>query len=98
MLFYYLLFINVSSFIIMFIDKKLAVNRKRRISEKFLFLCAFLLGSLGVYLGMFAFRHKTKKYKFFMGIPILILIQAVIYYILRVIFFEISTFDFFRYY
>lgn len=59
----------------MFIDKTLAVKRKRRISENFLFLGAFLLGSLGIYFGMFIFKHKTKKYKFYMGIPILIIIQ-----------------------
>lgn len=60
----------------MFFDKRLAVKKKIRISEKFLFLCAFLLGSLGIYLSMILFRHKTKKYKFSRGIPILLLLQS----------------------
>lgn len=62
----------------MFIDKKLAEKRKRRISENFLFLCAFAFGSLGIYSGMKVFRHKTKKYKFSAGIPVLILLQFIL--------------------
>ena len=56
----YLFIINILSFMIMFIDKTLAILRKYRISERFLFLCALLLGALGIYIGMFVFRHKTK--------------------------------------
>jgi len=78
MLFYYLLCINLFSFSVVFIDKKLAEKRKRRISENFLFLCAFILGSPGIYSGMLIFRHKTKKYKFSVGIPVLILLQSIL--------------------
>ncbi len=78
MLLYYLLFINLFSFIVMFIDKALAIRGKRRISENFIFLGAFLFGSLGIYFAMYIFKHKTRKYKFYRGIPILIILQLVL--------------------
>ena len=62
----------------MLIDKKLAEKNKRRISENLLFICAALFGSPGIYSGMFFFRHKTKKYKFYAGIPVLMLLQSII--------------------
>lgn len=48
-------------------------NGAERISEGLLFFMATMFGSIGVYLGMFVFRHKTRKWYFVMGIPMLIL-------------------------
>lgn len=58
------------------IDKKLARTGARRISEKTLFLVALIGGSVGIWIGMYVFRHKTKHIQFVMGIPIIIIIQA----------------------
>jgi len=67
----------------MFIDKKYSQKKHSRISEKTLFTIAFIGGSLGIYIGMFAFRHKTKHLKFLVFIPTLILLNAfIIYYLL----------------
>lgn len=66
------LVLNLVAFLIMLIDK--ARSRKlgaERISEGMLFFLATIFGALGVFLGMFAFRHKTKKWYFLIGIPLL---------------------------
>lgn len=66
--------INLVAFLIMFLDK---VKSRRagaeRISEGMLFFLATIFGSVGVYAGMFAFRHKSRKWYFLIGIPLLIL-------------------------
>ncbi len=68
------LLINFVAFIIMWIDKiKSARSGSPRISEGLLFFLATIFGSVGVYLGMFAFRHKTRKWYFLVGMPLLML-------------------------
>ena len=68
----YLLIINVFSFLLFFIDKRRAKNHFFRIPESSLFFISFLGGSLGSFLGMRVFKHKTKKHKFLILIPILL--------------------------
>ncbi|MBP9728330.1 MAG: DUF1294 domain-containing protein [Candidatus Moranbacteria bacterium] len=66
--------INIMAFLVMLWDK--TQSRKtgaERISEGLLFFMATLFGSIGVYLGMLTFRHKTRKWYFIIGIPMLIL-------------------------
>jgi len=70
-----LVIINVIGFTLMGIDKRRAIQRQRRISEKTLFTCAICFGSFGVFLGMEQFRHKTKHLTFKLGIPCLMIIQ-----------------------
>jgi uncharacterized membrane protein YsdA (DUF1294 family) len=66
--------INLLAFFIMLSDKvKSTKPGVIRISEGMLFFLATAFGSLGVYAGMFAFRHKTQKWYFLIGIPLLIL-------------------------
>ena len=67
----------------MYIDKIKAKNGDYRISEKSIFILSLLLGGIGVYIGMYKFRHKTKHLSFTIGIPICILINIFsVYYIL----------------
>ena len=65
--------LNLVGFALMARDKGLAKRRKRRIPEKTFFLIAFFGGSLGIWLGMKTFRHKTKHLSFKIGIPLLFL-------------------------
>ena len=66
--------INLIAFLVMLNDKiKSRLTQHERISEGQLFFLATIFGALGVYLGMFIFRHKTKKWYFLLGIPLLIL-------------------------
>lgn len=79
----YFLVINILAFCTMGQDKKLAINHNRRISEKTLFMFALLLGALGIWLGMYTFRHKTKHMSFVVMIPIIFILNIItIYYIL----------------
>ena len=73
----YLLVLNVVGFTWMGIDKRRAKKGKWRISERSLILCAVLGGSVGSLLGMRCFRHKTKHPKFYIGIPVIFVLQVV---------------------
>lgn len=77
---WYIIIVNSVSFLAMYIDKNKARKGKWRISEKNLFLLAFIFGSIGVFMGMQAFRHKTKHTKFKVGIPLVIIIQLYLVY------------------
>lgn len=72
---YYLLAINVVTFIIYGIDKYKAKKAKWRISEATLLLLAVLGGSIGAWMGMKVWHHKTMHKKFKYGIPAILLIQ-----------------------
>jgi uncharacterized membrane protein YsdA (DUF1294 family) len=64
--------INAGSFVLMLMDKdRSRRDGAERIPEGMLFFLAAAFGSPGVYAGMFAFRHKTRKWYFIIGIPLL---------------------------
>lgn len=71
----YLVSINLISFLTMYIDKKKAQKGKWRISEWTLFMLVILGGGIGGIAGMKVFRHKTKKAKFYIGFPTIIILQ-----------------------
>lgn len=72
----YLIIQTVFSFILSAIDKNAAIHQRHRISEKMLWIFAFLGGSIGLYLSMRIFRHKTRHRIFMIGVPLLIIIQT----------------------
>ena len=72
---YYLLVINAVTFIVYGIDKYKAKKAKWRISEATLLLLAVLGGSIGAWMGMKFWHHKTMHKKFKYGIPAILLIQ-----------------------
>ena len=72
---YYLLGINAVTFIVYGIDKYKAKKAKWRISEATLLLLAVLGGSIGAWIGMKVWHHKTMHKKFKYGIPAILLIQ-----------------------
>ena len=72
---YYLLGINTVAFIMYGIDKYKAKKAKWRISEATLLLLALLGGSIGAWMGMKVWHHKTMHKKFKYGIPAILLIQ-----------------------
>ena len=73
----YLIVINIIAFVVFYIDKKKAEKGKWRISETTLFTLAAGFGSIGAILGMIVFRHKTKKLRFVIGLPVILVIQVV---------------------
>ena len=70
--------LNVISFFLMALDKRLACRRRRRIPEKVLFLSALLFGALGGTAGIWIFRHKTKHWYFRLFFPLLVVAQAAV--------------------
>ena len=75
----YLIVINIISFLSMGLDKFLAIISKRRISENTLLFLALVGGGLGTLIGMFIFRHKIRKLKFQIIVPL----SLIIFYIIK---------------
>lgn len=73
----YIAFVNAISFALMGLDKKKARGQKYRIPEKTLFMWVIAGGSLGGFLGMKLFRHKTQHLQFKYGFPFILLVHLV---------------------
>lgn len=74
---WYVALMNFIGFSLMYVDKRKAIKKRWRISERQLFLAALLGGSIGSILGMHVFRHKTKHWHFVYGLPALLIIQII---------------------
>ena len=79
-LIYYYFFINLLSFIILGVDKYLAIKHKWRISEKTLLVSFILGGFWGGGLGMAIWHHKTKKWYFKLWLIVAIIIHFIFLY------------------
>ena len=82
----YLTIINAVSMLLMLIDKINAKHHLWRIPEKILLGVSFIGGSLGGLIGMYLFRHKTKHIRFFIGIPLMLIVHIVLLYYFRNVF------------
>lgn len=78
----YLLLINAVGFVFMLVDKRRAQKNLWRISESTLLTVAILGGSIGSFAGMRLFHHKTRKPKFSIGIPVIIILQFAVWALL----------------
>ena len=78
----YLIIMNLTGFALMGIDKQKARKKAWRIPEATLFLFALCGGSIGSIIGMYAFRHKTKHWYFVIGMPLILVLQLVLFYML----------------
>lgn len=74
----YLVFINIVAVAVTVSDKKKALVHSWRVKESTLLIISALGGSLGMYITMKTIRHKTKKKKFMVGIPLIFILQAFI--------------------
>ena len=77
-LFIYLLVINVATLLTFGIDKWKARNNRWRLREAALLGLAVLGGSIGAWLGMRVWHHKTLPRKFKYGVPLILLVQIAI--------------------
>ena len=83
-LLYYLIVINIVTFLVYGIDKWKAKQGSWRISEVSLLILAVIGGCIGALLGMKIWHHKTMHKKFEYGLPMILLAQiALIYLILK---------------
>ena len=74
----YFILMNLIAFSSMLLDKKKAENGKWRIKESTLLILALIGGSVGELFGMFIWHHKTQKFKFLVGVPMIIILQILI--------------------
>ncbi len=75
---------NIITFVVFGIDKRKAINGKFRISEAALFCLSLLGGSFGGLAAMYTFHHKTQKWYFRFGIPLIMLFQiAAVWFLLK---------------
>ena len=94
-LLYYLIVINIVTFLVYGIDKwrstfgrLLPTGRKKakqgswRISEATLLILAVIGGSIGALLGMRVWHHKTMHKKFKYGLPLILLVQIALIYLI----------------
>ncbi len=73
----YLIIINIIGFLVMYIDKQKAKKGKWRIPEKTIFIITVLGGGIGTISGMYAFRHKTQKLHFTIGLPTITILEII---------------------
>ena len=73
---YYLIGINILTFLVYGIDKWKARKGKWRISEATLLLLAAVGGSVGAWAGMSVWHHKTLHKKFRYGVPLILIIHV----------------------
>ena len=74
----YLIIINILGFLILGLDKHKAKMGNRRIPENTLFSVTILGGGVGTITGMYVFHHKTKKLKFKIGMPLILILEILI--------------------
>ena len=80
----YLIIINLLGFFIMWLDKNKAKRGAWRIPEKTIFIITAIGGGIGTVIGMYAFRHKTQKIAFVIGLPLItgLEIITVLYFVI----------------
>ncbi len=81
----YLVVINLIGFYMMWSDKRRAKWGKWRIPEQTLFIVTALGGGIGTISGMYVFRHKTKKLKFTVGLPAILILEIILVIYIKLI-------------
>lgn len=71
--------ISAVTFLICGWDKLSAKRGAWRVPEAVLLLLSAAGGSLGMLIGMHLFHHKTRKPKFFIGVPVIMIIQIALF-------------------
>ena len=80
----YFLCINILCFTLFGIDKRRAIKKKWRISESALLITSLLGGVVGGLIGMYVFHHKTRKTKFVILMPLILIVHVLVIFIIKV--------------
>ena len=71
--------VNLFTLLAMYVDKQKAVDHERRIQESKLLFWAIAFGALGVFLGMWWFRHKIRTWYFYVGVPLALIENIIVF-------------------
>ena len=74
----YLILINLVTWAVYGLDKWKARRDAWRVPERVLLTLTLLGGSLGALAAMFLFHHKTRKPKFSVGVPLILLLYCIL--------------------
>ncbi|SDZ06288.1 Uncharacterized membrane protein YsdA, DUF1294 family [Proteiniborus ethanoligenes] len=80
----YIIVISLISFVVVGLDKSKAKKGDWRVREATLIVLSFLGGAIGVLIGMVFFNHKTKKKKFYIGVPAIYILNRIMITIIGV--------------
>ena len=80
----YVVIINIVTFFLFGIDKRRAIKNKWRISEAMLLIFSLIGGCVGGILGMSIFHHKTKKMKFKILMPLILMLHICLGFTIKV--------------
>lgn len=86
----YLILINFLGIASMASDKIRAMERRYRIPESVLLLISIIGGSIGSIAGMLLFRHKIRRAKFRIGLPVILILQIALIVLLNYLFVSIE--------
>ncbi len=81
----YFVIISTAAVIIICYDKRCAIRGKWRVKESTLLVISAFGGGIAMYVTMLLVRHKTKKLKFMLGIPLMVIAEVMI--IMSVVFY-----------
>lgn len=73
----YLIIINLAAFILYWLDKRKAQKGEWRIRETTLIGIALIGGTIGAFLGMYVWNHKTKKWYFKFCLTLILILQII---------------------
>lgn len=76
--YFYVIVINILTFLVFLLDKRKSRHHKRRIRTNMLLGLAMIGGSLGALLSMHSVRHKTQDPKFVIGIPVILVAHIIL--------------------
>ena len=79
----YLVSINIVTFFLFGIDKRRAIKNRWRISEATLLISSLIGGVIGGLLGMSVFHHKTKKMKFKILMPLILMLHICVIILIK---------------
>lgn len=84
-LYTYLFVICTVAFFLYYIDKKKAIEGRRRIQNSVLLTIAWIGGAYGALMGMLLFSHKTRSKSYIINVPLAFIVWLLALIIMRVI-------------
>ena len=79
----YLVVINIIAVIVTVHDKNAAQRGAWRVKERTLMLISALGGAPAMYLTMLTIHHKTRKPLFMIGIPVIFIIELILFFVVK---------------